>query len=394
MSGRESADAVIGRPVRVCLVQPVSSPYWMERLKILAKDKRLAVSVVLEREGFAHRPGWKPEAVEGVDFRVLGSAVVRGGSRGDDLGYHIDGVRSIPWRLSLELWRQRSDIAVLCNATQVLFALVWKYLFRGRLALIIEDTPHSTRNHGWLSRMLKGFLYRRVDGFFAFSADAVSYLHGIGVRKEVVRSSWSLDMAQFCPGPAEDRVDPKVRRRTIIFVGALVNNKGVRHLLDAWRGLPPDVRNGAELLMVGSGVMEAELKDAIRLHQLDEVSLLGQQPYARVRHLLQHADLLVLPTLQDLFSLTVLEAMACGCPVVTTPFNGARELVEPGVNGWVVNPTEEGALTRVLELALSSDCDLAGMGAAARRRVEVMDNGQVMARFGDALRQMAAGECA
>lgn len=379
------------RSVTACFVQPVQSPYWTERLRALAQNADLELTLLLERDALAHRPGWQPEHINRVEVHVLGSAVICTTIKGDDLGYRIRGIRSVPWRLTAELLRRKPDVVLLCNASQVIFALPLKYFYRKRLVLIVEDTPHATRNLAWLPRQVKRWLYNRVDSHFAFSADAEDFLHRLGIKKGIQRTSWSLDMNLFQPSPKESARNhaPKVCRK-VIFVGALVNNKGVKQLLDAWRALPADIRKASELLLVGSGPLRQEIEDFIQTQGVDEAKLLGQVPYLEVKRLLQQSDLLVLPTLQDLFSLTVLEAMACGCPVITTPFNGARELVEHGQNGWVVDPTQPGALAAALRRALSEESDLTGMGLAARKRVEKMDNATVMARFAESLRNLVS----
>jgi len=378
--------------VRVVIVQPVQSPYWTVRLKELARHTDLKITLLLERGSFAHRPGWRPEAIEGVDLEILGSTIVSNVRKGDDLGYRIEGIRSIPWRLISTLWRLRPDVVVVCNATEILLALPLRRLVGFQLALIVEDTPHASRNLGKVARPLKQWAYRHANGWFAFSEDARRYLEQIGITYGVERSSWSLDTTEF--RPANDSGGRKGNSqggcgRKVVFVGALVGNKGVDALLASWRDLSLEARGRHELWIVGSGPLRNQLEKVIAENGLDDVSILGQVSYADVRDLLQKADLLVLPTLQDLFSLTVLEAMASGCPVITTPFNGARELVEEEVNGWIVDPTQPGALTAALARALSPDIDLRQMGLAARARVEGMDNVPVMRQFAESLRKLA-----
>lgn len=377
---------------KVVMVQPIQSPYWTQRLKILAQYQDLDLTLLLERDHFAHRPGWKVETIEGVCIKVLGSTVFASIRNGDDLGYRIQVVRSVPWRLPIVLWCLRPDVVILCNAMEMLLALPLK-LLGVRLALIVEDTPHASRNLSRFVRWVRALTYRRADRWFAFSEDAKSYLAQIGIERGVERSSWSLDMQKFQPlsmAPAIENIGHVCSPRTVLFVGQFIPRKGVLPLLEAWKQLPLSIRHQSTLILVGDGPLKEQIMAFVHAQALDDVKILGQLPYTEVRDLLCQSDLFVLPTLEDLFSLTVLEAMACGCAVITTPFNGARELVDDGRTGWIVDPTQPGALASVLQHALSGNVDLRAMGRAARARVEGMDNVAVMSRFHQALVNLVA----
>jgi len=378
--------------IKVCLVQPVQSPYWTERLRVLAQNKDFELTLLLERDGFAHRPGWQPESIKNVSIHVLGSMVTSVARKSDDLGYRLHGIRSIPWLLTLGLFRRQPDVVVLCNATQLIFTLPAKWFLGTRVALIVEDTPHATRHLSLFARKVKQLLYKQVDCCYALSDDSRLFLNQMGITDNVVRSSWSVDMIRFkrLETDASQVTAGIINMRTVTFVGALVTGKGILQLLAAWKELSTKVRQSAQLLVVGSGPLQCELQKIIDNNALTEVRLLGQKSYSEVIELLKKSDLFVLPTLQDLYSLTVLEAMACGCPVITTPFNGACELVDERINGWIVNPTEPGMLTAVLERALSDHVDLNKMGTAARLRVECMDNTIVMEQFSQSLQNLVA----
>lgn|GEM_PF-1194616 len=390
-----SNDGKLPRRLKICFVQPVQSPYWTDRLRSLARHEDLDLTLLLERDTFVHRPGWAPEPIDGVSIEVVGSSVVPSVRSRDDLRYQIQSVRSIPWRMPLVLWRLRPDVIVMCNATQTLLALPTKWFLRARLAITVEDTTHAMSNYDSFNRWAKGWIYRRVDCCFAFSEDAREYLAKLGISQGVRRSSWSLDMKSFGPRPL---VDPSSAglvgtslAKTVLFIGQLIPRKGILQLLAAWLELPKETRQRCRLLLVGDGPLREQVEAFIRERHLDSVEFIGQIPYARVKELLSTADLFVLPTLEDLFSLTVVEAMASGCAVVTTPFNGARELVDEGRNGWVVDPSVPGALTATLQRGLSSETDLLTMGLAARSRVERMDNVKVMDDFAQSLRHLVGG---
>lgn len=114
----------------------------------------------------------------------------------------------------------------------------------------------------------------------------------------------------------------------VLFVGALMQRKGIGYLLDAVDTLGSEV----ELTLVGGRVAANARVDAAceRWRWLESVS------HAEVLNLMLEADVLVLPSLAEGCALVVLEAAACGLPVIVTPNTGALEFVRDGCEGYVV----------------------------------------------------------
>jgi glycosyltransferase involved in cell wall biosynthesis len=102
--------------------------------------------------------------------------------------------------------------------------------------------------------------------------------------------------------------------------------------------------------------------------RMDNVSLHGAVPRSEVSTWYRNADLFVLPTHSDGFALTQLEAMAHGLPVITTRRCGS--VVQPGVNGWLIEPGSPQQLAEVIREALSCSAQLAEMSAAALQRAK------------------------
>lgn len=374
---------------KVVFVQPVQSPYWTERLQTLAQHKELDLVLLLEHAGFRHRPGWDPVPIEDVKIEVLDSALVGVKQKNPELGYSIQGVRSVAWQLPFRLFKLKPDIVVVCNTTQLLLALPMRPWLGYRIVLNVEDTLHATRRHGRFARLVRSWVYRRTDRFLAFSEEAEKYLHSIDVSGTIDRTSWSLDMNKFhAVGDGRETLgqscnfQEKIR---VLFVGALVPSKGMMPLLHSWARLPVKIRSRSVLQVVGTGPLAQEAKSFTQEQGITEVEFMGSVPYKQMPEFYSSADLFILPTLQDLYSLTVLEAMACGCPVITTPYNGAKELVTKNETGWLVDPSDTKALTDVLRFALEDPVRLAEMGDKASARVEQMDNVLVMSRLKDSL---------
>lgn len=164
------------------------------------------------------------------------------------------------------------------------------------------------------------------------------------------------------PAPApQARPVRKVPRA--LFVGGCSVRKGVPYLVEAFRKL--DV--AAELRLVG------RRNDALfaRIGGLPpNVQAAGPKTGIDLAHEYASADVFVLPSVEDGWGLVTNEAMNAGLPVVVTENCGSAEIVEDGVNGFVVPARDADALAARLALLLS-DADLrARMGAAARATAE------------------------
>lgn len=130
----------------------------------------------------------------------------------------------------------------------------------------------------------------------------------------------------------------------LICVSRLVVNKGIQYLIQAMDILARRLRN-IKLILVGSGPEEKTLKDMVEKFNLTD----------RIRHfkdindqeLFEYyrlADIFVLPTLYEGLPLVLLEAAACGLPIITTDITDNSQIVKNGKNGYLVSPKNAIAL--------------------------------------------------
>ena len=153
-----------------------------------------------------------------------------------------------------------------------------------------------------------------------------------------------------------------------IFIGRLVAYKGLDVLLRALEQVP-DLR----LDIVGSGPEGPRLRTlAQALAITDRVRWYGEYPDDDLPRRMADADFLVLPsvTVEEMFGLVVLEAMAAGRPVITTALPSAvREVNQAGVTGLEVPLRDVAALRRALEIMSHDPARRQAMGEAGRKRV-------------------------
>jgi glycosyltransferase involved in cell wall biosynthesis len=154
----------------------------------------------------------------------------------------------------------------------------------------------------------------------------------------------------------------------IVFVGSLIERKGMGILLDALGGLRAD---GWLLFVIGSGEERGAYEVVAREKGLDErVRFLGDLPESEVEKALCACDLLVLPSFIEGMPYVVIEAMACSLPVVASCIDGIPEAAPDGEAGILVPPGDADALRAGVARLLGDESSRTRLGATGRRRFE------------------------
>jgi glycosyltransferase involved in cell wall biosynthesis len=188
---------------------------------------------------------------------------------------------------------------------------------------------------------------------------------------------YGANLERFRPG-AERREYPGGTRRRLrlLFVGTINQRKGIKYLLEALKALPSD---RVELVVCGRVVDDLKLFEGFQ----GQVDVRPSVSADALLDAYQTSDLFVFPSLAEGFGHVLLEAMACGLPVVSTTRTAARDLVRPGVEGFVVEPGSSTAIAACIEEFLSHPEWLTDMGVAARRRAEEFTWARFRAGIGD-----------
>jgi glycosyltransferase involved in cell wall biosynthesis len=275
----------------------------------------------------------------------------------------------------------------------------------GRVAAALARVPrvvvwvHNYRDEeprGRLRRVADRVLDRVTDAYFGVAHAQVEYLiRDLGHPPEKVQIIHNgVDVRRFVPVAGRDPVlaaelgvgpdDPVVG----IFA-ALRPEKDHSSLLRAFRQVL-DEEPEARLLIVGDGTQRAVLeKLAAELGVAGQVVFAGARP--DVPALLGLVDVVVLSSYTECFPMAVLEAMACGVPVVCSAVGGIPEMVEDGVTGRLVPPRDPAALADGLRSLLHDRDRARRFGAAARAAVEARFGLAASVRGAEAALERTAG---
>jgi glycosyltransferase involved in cell wall biosynthesis len=199
-----------------------------------------------------------------------------------------------------------------------------------------------------------------------------------------------VDLAQFKPVPAQERARLRDRlglpqSRTIaLYAGRLSRAKGTAMLVEEWPRLLA-THADLHLVLVGSGKeswdnCEDQIIETIRAHGLEtRVTLPGQS--SRVHEYMQAADFFVSPSEYEGFGLAVVEALACGLPVVVTSVGIAPEIIRHGVNGFLFPPKDRQALVPAMEECVAQRSRWEEIGRRARESAVRFDRQTVFDQY-------------
>lgn len=176
----------------------------------------------------------------------------------------------------------------------------------------------------------------------------------------------------------------------ILYVGAITRAKGLDHLLLAFKTLAAGTHRSVQLVLVGEGDYEQDARLLAQgLGVADQVLWAGKRPNNEIPLWMNSCDVLVLPSLSEGLGVVLIEAMACGKPVVATTCGGPEDLVTPHT-GILVPPADHSALAQALSEVLG-DGDRFSSAAIRQHAVDNYAYEGIAARILDLYSEVLAG---
>jgi glycosyltransferase involved in cell wall biosynthesis len=163
-----------------------------------------------------------------------------------------------------------------------------------------------------------------ADAITTGSKDSFSYYSNQGHHPHYIPNAIEIDSLPL-------DINQKYEKQ-IIFVGRLSKEKGIESLIRLCKIIPKTIH----LVIVGSGPLENEVKKTAKDNS--NIDFLGYLPKNEVIPLIRGSFALIQPSLAEGISTTMLEAMACGIPIIASNVGGNKELIINNVNGFLVNP--------------------------------------------------------
>ncbi len=257
-------------------------------------------------------------------------------------------------------------------------ALEAKARFGRPLSVMVWDNlPFNMESAGWL-RERKRHVVSAADRFIVHTERSRRTLLMEGAPPErIVQLNPGVDTERFCPGESQrEALGLDDDEFVILFVGWLLPRKGVDFLVLALRELVHDesLRDiRFRLAILGPGPGQDRVEALIRRAGVEErCSFIGPFAYDRMPDVFRSADVFVLPSIaspgwQEQFGMSLLEAMACGIPVVTTYSGAIPEIA--GDTGVLCQPNDFLSLYEALKKLVEDAGKRKELAHAGRQRV-------------------------
>lgn len=190
--------------------------------------------------------------------------------------------------------------------------------------------------------------------------------------KEIILINNGIDIEKFDPVVPSKKEEAKIRLGlksgpVIGILARLSDVKGHKYLIEGMK-LVLAVYPDAQLLIAGEGKMDKELKK-LGLSLGIEKNIYFVPEAVDTKEILSAIDVFVMPSLKEGLGLALMEAMACGLPVIGSSVGGIKTLIKDGVNGLLVDPGDAPGIGKAIIALLSDSGKASELGVSARKYI-------------------------
>jgi len=279
----------------------------------------------------------------------------------------------IPWL------KKKYETIVVCGYSSPTAVLAMAWLRLHRIPFCMEVDGGLIRRDSKLKHFVKKSLVCLANQWLSTGKHTTDYLVHYGAKEENVThypfsSLYEKDILEKVPTMDEKKAYRMMlgieENHMILAIGQFIHRKGFDVLMQAAKDLDSDVG----IYIVGGETTDEyrKLREELGLYN---VHFLTFQKKERLALLYKAADLFVLPTREDIWGLVINEALAYGLPTITTDRCVAGlELIENGVNGYVVPVGDAKILAEKIRAVLSADREKMGEAALEKVRPYTLEN--------------------
>ena len=333
--------------MKILWITNVPSPYRVDFFNEFGKLCDL--TVIFERKTSSERDkSWENFKIDNFKAIFLGGIKI-----GVDSSLDLK-VMSIVNKIKYD----KIVISSYSSPTEMLLAM---YLIKKKKKIIIETDGGFPKTNKNIKEIIKKHIISHAEKCFSTSRESDKYYLHYGAKSEnIIRYPFtSLFEKDIIKQPISEKEKNVLREKynlnenkIIVSVGQFIYRKGFDVLIEAASKINYD---NFGIYIIGGSVTE-EYKALISKYNLNNIHFINFLPKTEIYEYLKVSDIFVLPTREDIWGLVINEAMANGCPIITTnKCIAGLELVENNVNGYIVNVDDVNELSQKISELLNDD---------------------------------------
>lgn len=331
---------------RVALLTNIPTPYrlpWYEEL-----SRHCDLLVVFDDHAERNRKWTIPEEKLAFPHVFAGGTTITYRRKRRDIGLEDERYLQVRYGIVPALRKFKPDAIVSTEmGPRTLQALAYSQIAGVPLIIWWEGTPHT---EGWVGKgkvAVRKLLVRKAKRFWSNGAESTALLRDYGASPDDVDEGmtgvetevYARKTKDFLPERSRLRSEMGLEGVVFLFVGQLVERKGIDHYLKALGELYDSGLRGWSAVFVGSGPLDGKLRDWRAEHPDVPVVASGFVQPDELPKFYAIGDVFVLPTLDDNWSLVVLEAAAAGLPQLFSVYNGGTsDLLSDERMGRAIDP--------------------------------------------------------
>lgn len=215
-----------------------------------------------------------------------------------------------------------------------LYAYLYKAISKCKVVVCYERTEHTERNSQWYRKLYRKSMCKLTHSYCVNGKLTTEYLQRIGVDRDKIFEGY---MVHEDKGYIPKKHIERNNKKTLLFVGQLIERKGVDLLIESWLRVLKD-KESVRLHIVGEGPLKAKILSRLNAEKCHNVVLFGKVPHHKIPEQYINCDMFIMPTLEDNWSLVVPEAMSFAKPIITSIYNGCYPELINSSTGLVVDP--------------------------------------------------------
>ena len=240
-----------------------------------------------------------------------------------------------------------------------------------------ERTMHTERNVQWYREKYRKMAMKRIDRIICSGKLCGEYILSLGYPKDKIGYGHMVaDVTQLASKTKatsnEKIIELKHKfnaEQVFLYTGQIIPRKGIKELVNAWGNSKMSNNRKAALVLIGNGSQMDEIRALIRQKNSSNIFLIGKVPYEEIATYYAMADVFIIPTLEDNWSLVVPEAMSAGLPIICSMYNGCWPELVTKENGWVFDPLNELEFTQTLLTTFENRDSFTRMGIMSQQIV-------------------------